>query len=204
MTAAADSGKIRVQIIIFDGFDELDAIGVYEPLRMADFDVQLVSLRAQAHGLKVIPDHAYDPKRRPDLLCVPGGGWLAGAPQGARAEAERGEILAVLRDCHDRGIVIAAVCTGALLLGRAGLLKERHATTNHSVLEELRDAGALVMDSRVVDTGDLITAGGITSGLDLGLWLIQKYAGINKAVEISGRLEFELRGPVWQSGARTN
>jgi transcriptional regulator GlxA family with amidase domain len=77
-------------------------------------------------------------------------------------------------------------------------LKDRPATTNRQFYEVLQEMGANLIKARVVDDGDIITAGGITASLDLGLWLVQKFGGIEKALEVSFQLDFEMRGPIWQ------
>src|SRR5262249_51398738 len=115
----------------------------------------------------------------------------------AWAEAERGDILSTIREFHSAGVTLAAVCTGALLLARAGLLKDRHATTNHRAIEELKALGARVIKARVVDDGDIVTAGGITSSLDMSLWLVERFCGVEQSIKLSGNLEFERRGTVW-------
>jgi putative intracellular protease/amidase len=194
---------MNIQALIYDGFDELDVIGVYEPLKMAGFSVELMSLRQQstviaAHDLRIFADGVLDLANKPDILIVPGGGWLNGAEHGAWAEAKKGEILNTLKMFFEAGIILAAVCTGSLLLGKAGLLKGRPATTNHSAIEELQTTGAKVMSARVVDDGEIITAGGVTSSLDLGLYLIKRFASAEKAIAVSKQLEFEPRGPIWQ------
>jgi putative intracellular protease/amidase len=204
MTAAEGIhlNKPTAQVLIFDGFEELDAFGIYEPLAAAGFDVKLVSLRRQdvvtaAYGLKVIPHDLIRIDKKPSLLLIPGGGWLSRAPQGAWAEAERGDILSTIKEFHSAGVILAAVCTGALLLARAGILKDRHATTNHRAIEELKGLGARVIKARVVDDGDIVTAGGITSSLDLSLWLVERFCGVEESIKLSGNLEFERRGTVW-------
>ena len=116
---------MRIAVVVFDGFDELDAIGPLEVLRNAatmggvDLEVDLVALGGEAevtgsHGLRIRPDGPLDPQRT-DLLVIPGGGWNDRAPQGARAEAERGELPAALAAAHRSGAVVATVCTGAML-----------------------------------------------------------------------------------------
>src|SRR5262249_49962373 len=162
----------------------------------AGFNAKLLSLKKQdfvtaACGLKVIPDGRLHIKQKPSVLCVPGGGWLARSTSGAWAEAERGDVLQVIREFYAANVVLAAVWTGALLLARAGLLRDRPATTNHAAIDELSGCGAKLVKSRVVDDGDIITAGGITSSLDLGLWLIERFVGISKALEVANRLEYE-------------
>jgi transcriptional regulator GlxA family with amidase domain len=195
---------MQIQTLIFDGFDELDLVGSFETLKMADLSVKVVSLRQQevvaANGLKIVADDVLDFRKAPDILLVPGGGWLNRAPQGAWFEAEQGDILPILKSFHEAGTVLAAVCTGVLLLGRAGLLRDRPATTNHSALTELNELGAKIINARVVDDGDIITAGGITSSIDLGLWIIERFAGEAMAAEVSSKLEFTRRPPLWHDG----
>ncbi len=193
--------KTKIQALLFDGFDELDLFGAFEGLRMGGFPVELCSLYEQdvltaAHGLKIIPDSIFSLDRKPNLLLVPGGGWLTRSAKGAWAEAEKGTILQVVKDCHSSGVILASVCTGSLLLGQAGLLKDRPATTNHGAVRELIAYGAHYIDVRVVDDGDIITASGITASLDLGIWLVERFASQQAALEVSARLEFERRGQV--------
>jgi transcriptional regulator GlxA family with amidase domain len=84
-------------------------------------------------------------------------------------------------------------------LRSTGLLRGRHATTHHAAIAELRQAGAEVINARVVDDGDIITAGGVTSGLDLAFWLVERYFGPAIAVDIEQRLEYQRRGTVWRN-----
>src|SRR5688572_975686 len=178
---------MRMAVVVFDGFDELDAIGPLEVLRNAatmggvDLEVELAALDGAAevtgsHGLRVRPDGPLDPGRV-DLLVVPGGGWIDRGAQGAWAEAGRGELPAAIAAAHQAGAVVATVCTGAMLATAAGLTRGRPAVTHHGAIEELRAAGAEVVEARVVDDGDLVTAGGVTSGIDLALWLVERHFG---------------------------
>ena len=145
----------------------------------ADFDVALVgvdgpgSVRA-ANGLRVQVDSGLG---QPDAVIVPGGGWLDGSSAGARAEAERGVLTARLVELAPSLRWTASVCTGAMLLAEAGLLRGRSATTNHGAIDQLSQYGASARIERVVDDGPVITAGGPSAGLDLGLWLIEREAG---------------------------
>jgi transcriptional regulator GlxA family with amidase domain len=195
---------MEVQIVVFDGFDELDVFGLYEPLKMAGFDTKLLSLEKQdfvtaAHGLRVVVDGQISSARMPGILCVPGGGWLTKSANGACFEAEKGDILRLIKDFHKSGVIIAAVCTGALLVGKAGLLTARPAITNHGALDELRACGAKIAFARVVDDGDIVTAGGVTSSLDLALWLIERFGSQSIAKEISMQLEYVRKGPIWRT-----
>jgi transcriptional regulator GlxA family with amidase domain len=199
---------IKVQIIIFDGFDELDAIAPFEVLQSAkaigaDLQVELVTLDnsmkvVAAHGLQVKADAKLEIDRKLDILIVPGGGWGSRAKKGAWAEAQRGEIPAAIARLNQTGTIIASVCTGAMLVAGAGLLKGRRAITHHVAVEELRTFGVEIIEARVVDDGDIITAGGVTSGLDLTLWLIERYVSPKVAHKVEKEMEYERRGTVWR------
>lgn len=202
----------KFEILIFDGFDDMDAFGVLEALHWASYSVEFKSLRQQdfvttSAGVKIIPAGTYDPNDAPDVLIVPGGYWLLGGadrekPIGAEAEVKRGQILDVLKQFHNgakqNNGILAGVCTGSLVIGKTGLLKGRHATTNRQAHNILKEMDVKVVDVRVVDEGEIITASGITASLDLGLWLVHRYGGPEKAIELSQQLEFEMRGPIWQ------
>jgi transcriptional regulator GlxA family with amidase domain len=202
---------MNIQIVIFNGFDELDAIAPHEIWHMAkdlkpEIQVQLVTLDGSkeitaSNGLRVQAEGQLAAKR-PDIVVVPGGGWMGRSPAGAWAEAQRGALPAKLAQLHRDGVVMASVCTGAMLLAAAGLLKNRSATTNRGALEELSAMGAQVVRARVVDGGDIITAGGITSGMDLTLWLVERFLGSQTAHTLEERLEYERRGTVWKSSEK--
>lgn len=198
--------QMKIQILIFPGFDELDAIAPYEVLKNAaemggDVQVELATVDGTteiiaAHGLRVQPDTKL--ADRIDLLIVPGGGWVGRAPKGARAEAQRGDIPNAIARIHQNGTTIASVCTGAMLVAATGLLAGRPAITHHDAIEELKEMGAEIIKARVVDDGDLITAGGVTAGLDLALWLVERYFGSPLSHQVESELEYERRGTVWR------
>jgi len=184
-----------VAIACFDGFDELDAIGPYEVFETAtlvgaSWDVSLRTLRDRptvtaSHGLSVgvegrLADSA------PDLLVVPGGGWADGAD--------------ALASAHDAGTTVAGVCTGGMLLERAGLLDGRPAVTHGDAIGDLRASEAEVVDARVVDDGDVLTAGGVTAGLDLAVHLVEREWGPSVADAVTTEMEYEPRGPVHRPG----
>ena len=89
--------------------------------------------------------------------------------------------------------MIASVCTGAMLLASAGLTRGRRATTHHAAFDDLRSFGADVVDARFVDDGDLLTAGGVTSGIDLALHIVEKVAGATIAENVAREIEHEPR-----------
>lgn len=209
MTANA-TATTRIDILIFDGVDELDAIAPYRVLKGArwagaNFSVRLVTLRPAATvtasaGLTVVPDGVLGDPALPDILIVPGGGWASRAEVGAWAEAQRGEIPAALAKAiaEAPAMTLATVCTGAMLAAYAGLTAGRRAITHHAALAELAEKGTEVIPARVVDDGSLISAGGVTSGLDLALWLVERFAGPDVALKMERNLEYERRGTVWQ------
>jgi transcriptional regulator GlxA family with amidase domain len=197
---------VRVTVICYDGFDELDVVGPYEVFqsatdRGADLPARLATLDptervTAAHGLRVEPDGtlpAPDDPDAPDLLVVPGGGWNDRRDRGARAEAERGAIPDAVAAHHAAGATVAGVCTGGMLLARAGLLDGRPATTHHGALDDLRATAADVREARVVDDDDVLTAGGITSGIDLALHLVEREAGADVARAVAANMAHERR-----------
>lgn len=198
---------MKAEVLVYDGFDELDAIAPLEVLRNAsrldnvDLEVRLVAAGGPcevvaAHGLRITVDG--DLGEEPDLILVPGGGWNNQPPSGARAEVERGELPEAIARLHAAGTTVAAVCTGTMLLAASGITKGRPSVTHHGAMGDLRDSGAEVVEARVVDDGDLLTAGGVTSGLDLTLWILERYFGAAVAVSAERRMEYERRGTVWR------
>lgn len=202
---------MKVQIVLYPGYDEIDAIAPYEVLRNAaeagaDVQTELVTLDGAeeitaTHDLRVRAGGRLDLGVRPDLLLVPGGSYVSRAPQGAWAEAQRGELPVAIAAFHQAGTTIAAVCTGTMLLAAGGLTRGRPATTHHHALHDLRESGAEIVSARVVDDGDIITAGGITSGLDLALWIVERFFGSQIALAVEQTMEYERRGTVWRRPA---
>lgn len=199
---------MRVEIVVFDGVDELDAIGPFEVLQNAaaagaDFSVRLVSWTGAqevvgSHGLRMSVETVDSAGERPDLVIVPGGGWIAQSATGARGEVQRGDIPRRLAEYHKQGTHVASVCTGAMLLAAAGLLRGRRAATHHGAIADLQAAGADVIDARVVDDGELVSCGGVTSGIDLALWLVERHASREIAARVEREMEYERRGEVWR------
>ncbi len=197
---------MRIEIVLYDGYDELDAIGPFEVLRNAqtavdDLDVRLVGVDGggvvtAAHGLRVTVDGGLSDEA--DLVIVPGGGWSDRAEQGARTVAEGGVLPPRLAELHGAGARIASVCTGGMVLAAAGLTNGRPATTHHGALDDLRASGAEVVESRVVDDGDVLTAGGVTAGLDLALHLVESEWGERLAEGIAREMEITRDRRVWR------
>ena len=208
MAAAPLARPMDAEVLLFDGFDELDGVGPYEVLATAgafgaDLSVRTVTAApaervTAAHGLRIEPDGVLG---EPDLLVVPGGGWV-GAPRGVRFEVERGDLPDAIAERHAAGVTVASVCTGAMLLAGADLLDGRPATTHPDAAEDLA-AVAERVDARVVDDGDVLTAGGVTSGLDLALHIVEQSYGAEIADAVAAELVYDRRGQVHVTAERT-
>lgn len=202
MTTTHAMGSI--EILVFDGLDELDIVAPFEILVSSGYEVELVALEEHdevmgAHGMAIKPTGVLG--SRPDLLIVPGGGWAAKTAVGVRGELQRGVIPSAIAERHAAGSRIAGVCTGALLIAAGGLLRGRPAVTHRSALDALRELGAVVHpEARVVDDGEVLTSGGVTSGIDLALHLIELDRGRGAALGEAARIEHEFRGPVLTTG----
>jgi transcriptional regulator GlxA family with amidase domain len=191
---------MHAEILLFDGFDELDALGPWEVLAGVaavrdDVTARLVTLEGARevradHGAVVHAQRALG--ARPDVLIVPGGGWFGRGEEGAWAEARRGAVPAAIAERHAAGTIAASVCTGALLLAHAGVLRGHRATTNRGAYDDLRGFdGVDVVEARVVDDGDVVTAGGPVCGIDLALALVQRFGGAALAEAAATEIHYD-------------
>lgn len=195
---------MNVAIVIYEGFDDLDAFGPFEVLANAalaldDLSVALVTLVpveevGTSHGATVRPSGVLG--KDADLLLIPGGGWNDHAEHGARAQAQGEELPGAIRRHHEAGGTIASVCTGAGIVAASGILDGREATSHHRAHAELREQGVEIVDARVVDDGEIVTAGGVTAGIDLALHLVERTASAKLADLIAREIEYERRGPL--------
>ena len=179
----------RVGILVFPEVEVLDFCGPFEVLSAtrldedrrreepSPYEVVLVAehpgVVVATGGLKVVPDHDLDDCPVLDVLVVPGG-W------GTRKEMTNDRLVAWIDERSRRVETLASVCTGSLLLARAGLLGGRRATTHRRVLDEMRTsfpAVAVVDDEHVVEDGDVLTSAGISAGIDLALRLVARHHG---------------------------
>ncbi|MCK7621834.1 DJ-1/PfpI family protein [Streptomyces sp. RS10V-4] len=219
---------MHVQIVLFDGFDPLDAIAPFEVLHAGGtasggaVSVELVSAEGPREvvsgtgGLSLRTTGTLDP-HRPGVVLVPGASGRVGNPDEAPdaegdaaqedtipvrlARALDTELAGLLKAAmEDERITMATVCGGALVLAMAGLLQDRHATTHHMGMDLLDATGAHAVRARVVDDGDLVTAAGVTSGLDLGLYLLEREVGPQIAHAVEGLFAHERRGTTWRPG----
>ena len=206
----------RVQIALFDGFDLLDALAPYEVFAAAEaytggaLSVELVTaegardVRSGTKGLTIAASGAIDPNLE-GIILVPGasgdvdGDGPDSVPALLAKAAESGLTEAVGLALGKPGMTVATVCGGSLALAMGGLLEGRHAVTHHLGMEVLGATGAVPVQARVVDDGDLVTGGGVTSGLDVALYLLEREFGSRVAIEVERLFEYERRGTVWKS-----
>lgn len=221
---------MNVQIVLFDGFDPLDAIAPYEVLYAGGtasegaVSVELVSAEGPREvvggtGGLVLRATAGLDLERADLVLVPGASGRVGEPgevpdeEVGAGEWKQDELIPVLlgrtlntelpallkQAMDDPDITVATVCGGSLVLAMAGLLEGRHATTHHLGVDMLDATGAHAVRARVVDDGDLVTGAGVTSGLDLGLYLLEREVGPRIAHAVEELFAHERRGTVWRA-----
>lgn len=197
--------SVTIDIVVFDGVDELDAIAPFEVFSNASFAIKdlrarLVTLDEGAHvvgssGLRFQASGQWVPGEA-DILVVPGGGWSSKAEVGVFGEVQRGLWSEPLRRARASSRLVAGVCTGTLLLAAAGLVTGRRAITHRAGIEDLRAYGVNIVEDKVVDDGDLVTCGGVTSGLDLAYWIVEREFGARLADGLAGAMEYQRARPV--------
>ena len=188
----------RIAFFVFPRLTLLDLIGAYDALRRVaamsiDSSVthRIIGTEAEIvdeSGLMLKPDAVYEDLSGFDLLYVAGG-------LGTVALMDNRRAIDYLKTWGDER-PLASVCSGALLLGRAGYLRDKRATTHHLAVELLRPfCREVVTNRRVVDEGRVVTAGGVSSSLDLGLYLVEKYWGTDARVRIANQMEYRGYSP---------
>ena len=193
-----------IGIAVFEGAEELDWVGPWEVLSYwaqwspeDDVDVFTVApdnigpIRC-AKGLRVLADHSWESAPPIDVLVYPGG-------RGVRPQIGDDDVRAWVRSIHESAQLTTSVCTGAWVLADAGLLKGRPATTHWDDFDELLRIDDTIdpkRDDRFVDTGDIITSAGISAGIDMALHLITRLHSVERAREITRRIQYEPAPPI--------
>lgn len=210
---------IRAQVLLYDAFDPLDVVAPYEVLHAGGhasggaLTVELVSaegpreVMSGVSGLSMRATGTLDPTA--DLIVMPGVAGPLDDPQDLGLQTIP-MLIAQAADSTLPGIVaqaltsphttLATVCGGSLVLAMAGHLDGRNVVTHHGGMEVLQATGATAIQARVVDDGDVISGGGVTSGLDLGLHLVDRFLGSEIAIYVERLFEHERRGIVWRAG----
>jgi transcriptional regulator GlxA family with amidase domain len=185
---------MQIAIPLFERLTALDAIGPYEVLsRLPGAEVLFVaaepgSKRTDTGALALSADRGLSEVPQPDIIVVPGG-------RGTR-DQPHDELLAWIQQAHQTSRWTTSVCTGALLLGAAGVLEGLRATTHWLFLDQLRDFGAEPTLERVVEQGKVITAAGVSSGIDMALRLAQLIAGDEVAQAVQLSIEYDPQPPL--------
>ncbi len=186
---------VDIAIPIFDGITALDAIGPYEVLsRLPEARVHFLGVdepgpkRTDNGMLGLTADEALTEVPHPEVIVVPGG-------YGTRRLMKDEALLAWLRTAHETSQWTTSVCTGALVLGAAGILDGLEATTHWRLLDKLGELGARPVGRRVVEQGKVITAAGVSSGIDMALTLAARIAGEDTAQAIQLAIEYDPQPP---------
>ena len=185
---------MQIAIPLFDRFTALDAIGPYEVLsRLPGASVEFVAaepgpVRTDNGMLALTADKEYGDVPHPEVLVVPGG-------LGTRDLIDHEPTLDWIRGVHETSQWTTSVCTGSLLLGAAGILEGLEATTHWAAMEYLERFGARPTSQRVVEQGKVITAAGVSSGIDMALSLAAKIAGDDVAQVIQLYIEYDPQPP---------
>ncbi|MGH3521713.1 MAG: DJ-1/PfpI family protein [Mycobacterium sp.] len=192
-----------IGIFVFPGVEELDLVGPWEVLRswervVPDDGAHVFTLAADegtiecAKGMRVIPDHTWATAPPIDVLVYPGG-------MGTRDQLGDERIRGWVREMAQRGALMTSVCTGSLVYADAGLLDGKPATTHWASLDQLATLGhdiELRPDDRFVDAGQIITAAGVSAGIDMALHLVRRLESTERARQIRRYIQYDPQPPV--------
>jgi transcriptional regulator GlxA family with amidase domain len=185
---------VQVAILIFEKLTALDAIGPYEVMRsVPGWEVKFVGpekgqVRTDSGALGLSADYALDEVTSPDIVLVPGG-------DGNRPLLKDETVLSWLRKVDEGTKWTTSVCTGSLVLGAAGLLEGKRATCHWLFLEQLRALGADPVGGRFVEDGKVVTAAGVSAGIDMALHLVGQEVGPEVAQAIQLGIEYDPQPP---------
>jgi len=194
------SRTLNLAILVFADVEVLDFAGPFEAFSVAGvlenerpFNVFLVAettdIIIARNGLRISANYSLEDCPPIDILLVPGG-------PGTEREIDNGRLMDWIREQSRSASLVLSDCDGAILLGRAGLLKGRKATTHHLDIERLRSSAPdaiIVPDARVVDNGNLIVSAGVSSGIDMSLHVISRLCGLPMAEATARFMEYDWR-----------
>jgi len=194
---------VNIGVALFEGAEELDWAGPWEvlaawALQWPDDGVHVFTLAREerpvtcAKGLRVLPDETWETAPPLDVLVYPGG-------RGTRRELQDEAVLDWIRDLAAGDTVVASVCTGSLVLAAAGLLDGKPATTHWGSLELLPTLGREIEvrpDDRFVDNGNVLTAAGVSAGIDMALHLVERLHSTERAREVRRYIQYDPEPPV--------
>jgi len=183
---------MKIALVLFNGLTTLDFIGIYDPLTRLktmgflpdqEWDVcAYTDIVQDDRGLVMVPTAIQEPFQSYDVLVVPGG-------YGTRTLIHDKNFTEWIKSAELCKLKIS-VCTGALLLGAAGFLRNKKATTHPSAFQELKPFCQRVLDHRIVDEGNIITARGVSSGIDEGLYVVERLVGAEGRSKIARQMDY--------------
>ena len=183
---------MKIAFVVFNGLTTLDFIGIYDPLTrlktmgfMPDLGWDICAytdIVKDDRGLVMVPTAIQEPLQSYDVLVVPGG-------YGTRTLFQDKNFIEWIKTAEPCKLKVS-VCTGALLLGAAGFLRDKRATTHRSAFQELEPFCQKVLDHRIVDEGNIITARGVSSGIDEGLHVVERLAGAEARSKIARQMDY--------------
>ncbi len=184
---------INIGILVFEEIEELDFIGPFEVLsyvnKIKSDSVNVWPIGTDEkiirgyNGLRFFADYTIDNCPHLDVLVVPGG-------QGRKNVMKNIKILDFIKSRYTELKYLSSVCTGSLIIASTGLLKYKHATTYHTAFDELSEMGVVVEKSKVVQDGKIITGAGVSSGIDVGLYLLSKLFDETTAHQVADKIEY--------------
>jgi transcriptional regulator GlxA family with amidase domain len=188
---------VNIGIYVYELAEELDWAGPWEVLaawsdRNTEINVFIITdtdgpVRC-AKGLRVLGDYTWETAPTLDVLVVPGGD--------SRGPVADKPLIARVRALHERGALLVSVCTGAFVLQAAGVLDGKPATTHWGAVERLRSLGVDVRDERFVDAGEVITAAGVSAGIDMALHLVARLDSVERAKDVRRYIQYDPEPPV--------
>ncbi|MET0340902.1 MAG: DJ-1/PfpI family protein [Polyangiales bacterium] len=198
----AAGAPLKLQVLLFDGFEITDGLAPYDVLKVssnggARFQTSLVALGdapevKSLHDVVVKPNAAFDESA--DILVLPG------APQLWRNNIQPPGLDVLLQKWVAAGKVLATVCTGAVLAARTGVLKGRNVATHRAAHEVIKATGVnLIPNAKVVDDGNVLSSGGVIAGVDLAIYMIDRFYGAQAALAAETIFEYERHGVVWRA-----
>jgi transcriptional regulator GlxA family with amidase domain len=195
------AATVRIAIAVFEGAEELDFVGPWEVLAAWRFlypdDVEVLLVGEDsapvtcAKGMRVLADTSWDELGAVDVLVYPGG-------RGTRAQLGGESVRSRLRMLKERGTLMTSVCTGALVYADSGLLDGKPAATYWSAFDELLSLGHEITprpDDRFVDAGEVITAAGVSAGIDMALHLVGRLGSPERAREVRRYIQYDPEPP---------
>ncbi len=189
---------MEIAVLIYDDVNALDVVGPCEVLSKVPGTVIKYASKEQGPkstdiGIKLIADYSLEQVQKPDILLVPGG-------QGIKSLTSDKQVIDWVKNCHANTKWTVSVCTGALLLGAAGILKGLKVTTHWMCLSSLANFGAEPQKERVVIDGKVVTSAGVSAGIDMALTLTSLIAGETTARTIQLAIEYDP-APPFDSGS---